>query len=80
VSHLPEGQRNDLTSIYRSLKVEAIKLRLANDTLLTYLASVKATIKDFFELAFPEKAGNIYTNKGTHFTHDMRSMVLNTHF
>jgi hypothetical protein len=80
VSHLPESQRNDLTSIYRSLKVEAIKLRLANDTLLTYLSGVKATIKDFFELAFPDRAGKIYTSKGTHFSHDMRSMVLNTHF
>ena len=80
VAFLPENQRNDLTSIYRSLKHEAIKLRLANDTLMTYLSEVKATLKDFFELAFPERSGNMYTNQGTHHSHDMRSLVINASF
>jgi hypothetical protein len=80
VSLLPENQRNDLTSIYRSLKLEAIKLRMANDALMTYLNGIKATIKDFFDLAFPERAGKMYTKAGTHSSHDMRSMVLNRHF
>lgn len=80
VSILPENHRNDLTSIYRSLKIEALKLRMANDTLMTYLSGVKATLKDFFELAFPERSGKTYTNQGTHLSHDMRSMILNTHF
>ena len=80
VSILPESQRNDLTSIYRSLKIEALKLRMANDVLMTYLSGVKATLKDFFELAFPERGGKMYTNQGTHLSHDMRSMVLNTRF
>jgi len=80
VSMLPENQRNDLTSIYRSLKLEAIKLRLANDTLMTYLSGIKTTLKDFFDLAFPDRAGKMYTKQGTHFSHDMRSMVLNSRF
>jgi len=80
VSLLPENQRNDLTSIYRSLKVESIKLRMANDALMTYLAGVKTTLKDFFDLAFPERAGKMYTNRGTHSSNDMRSMVLNRRF
>lgn len=80
VSILPENQRNELTSIYRSLKIEALKLRTANETLMTYLASVKAALKDFFDLAFPDRGGKIYTNQGTHLSHDMRSMVLNTRF
>ena len=80
VSILPESERNDLTSIYRSLKIEALKLRMSNDTLMTYLAGIKSTLKDFFELAFPERSGKMYTNQGTHLSHDMRSMVLNTRF
>ncbi|MDR2964889.1 MAG: hypothetical protein LBU88_03840 [Treponema sp.] len=80
VSALPEEQRNDLTAIYRSLKIEALKLRMANDTLMTYLIGVKATLKDFFDLAFPERAGKLYTNYGTQVSHDMRSMVLNAQF
>jgi hypothetical protein len=80
VSILPESQRNDLTSIYRSLKIEALKLRMANETLMTYLAGIKAALKDFFEMAFPDRGGKMYTNQGTHLSHDMRSMVLNTRF
>ena len=80
VSFLPENQRNELTSIYRSLKVEALKLRMANDTLMTYLSGIQATLKEFFELAFPDRGGKMYTNNGTQFSHDMRSIVLNTQF
>ena len=80
VSVLPDDQRNDLTSIYRSLKLEALKLRMANDTLMIYLEGVKATLKDFFDFAFPDRGGKMYTNQGTHLSHDMRSMVLNTRF
>ena len=80
VSLLPEEQRNDLTSIYRSLKHEALKLRIANEALVTYLNGVKATLKEFFDLAFPERGGNMYTKTGSHFSNDMRSMVLNRSF
>jgi hypothetical protein len=80
VSMLPENQRIDLTSIYRSLKLEAIKLQMANETLMTYIAGVKTTLKDFFDLAFPERAGKMYTNRGIHSAHDMRSMVFNSRF
>ena len=80
VSFLPENQRNELTSIYRSLKIEALKLRMANDALMTYLSGIQATLKEFFELAFPDRGGKMYTNNGTQFSHDMRSIVLNTQF
>jgi hypothetical protein len=80
VCMLPENQRNDLTSIYRSLKLESIKLRMANEALMSYLAGIKTTLKDFFDLAFPERAGKIYTNRGTHSLNDMSSIVLNRRF
>jgi hypothetical protein len=77
---LPVNQRNDLTSIYRSLKIEAIKLRMANDSLSAYLSGITSALKDFFDLAFIERGGKMYTKNGTHFSHDMRSMVLNKSF
>jgi len=80
IEMLPESERNDLTSIYRSLKLEATKLRMANEALMTYLNTVKSTLKDFFDLAFPERGGNMYTKTGSHFSNDMRSMVLNKSF
>ena len=79
-SFLPESMRSDLTTIYRSLKMEALKLRLANEALMTYMAGIKSTLSEFFSLAFPERAGKLYTPRGTHFSHDMRSMVLNQSF
>ncbi|MCL2765715.1 MAG: hypothetical protein FWD40_10635 [Treponema sp.] len=80
VTMLPANQRNDLTSIYRSLKLEAIKLKMANEALLSYINGIKSTLKDFFDLAFIERGGKMYTKNGTHFSHDMSSMVLNRSF
>ena len=77
---LPENQRNDLTSIYRSLKLDTLKLHMASEAFMTYLAGIKSTLKEFFECAFPERAGKMYTRDGTHLSHDMRSMVLNRSF
>ena len=80
VSHLPENQRDDLTSIYHSLKMESIKLKMANETLMTYLNEIKMTLREFVNLAFAERGGKTYTKDGMHFSHDMSSMVLNQSF
>ena len=79
-SLLPENQRNELTSIYRGLKIEAMKLRIANEALTTYLAGIKSTLKDFFDIVFPERAGKMYTPQGIHLSQDMRSMVVSRSF
>ena len=70
-------QRNELGEIYRSLKFEALKLRLANEALLEYLNETRATMAGFFEMAFPDRGGKMYTPRGIPVSHDMRSMVLN---
>ena len=80
VSLLPENHRDDLTSIYRSLKLDALKLRIANEAFMTYLVGIKSTLKEFFDNVFPDRAGKMYTKDGTHLLHDMRSMVLNQSF
>jgi hypothetical protein len=80
VSLLPENQRNELTSIYRSLKQESVKLRMENEMLFAYLSGIKSTLKDFFDLAFPEHGGKMYTREGMHFSNDMHSMFLNRSF
>jgi len=77
---LPENQRNDLTSIYRGLKLEAHKLKLANESLSAYVNTIRSTLRDFLDLALIERGGKMYTKDGTHFSHDMRSMVLNQSF
>ena len=70
-------QRSELGDIYRSLKLEALKLRLANDALLKYLNEFKTTMNGFFEMAFPDRGGKMYTPWGKPVSHDMRSLVVN---
>jgi hypothetical protein len=71
------SERAEIGEIYRGLKLEALKLRLANDAMLEYLGEIRTTMTGFFELAFPDRGGKIYTPRGTPVSHDMRSMVLN---
>jgi hypothetical protein len=47
---------------------------------MSYLSGARATMAGFFELAFPDRGGRIYTPSGTPISHDMRSMVLNRRF
>lgn len=76
-ARLPPAERNELTAIYRSLKLAALKLRVSNDTLMRYLGGARATLEGFFELVFPDRGGRVYTMRGTPIHQDMRSMVLN---
>jgi hypothetical protein len=79
-ARLPAEQRGELTAMYRSLKLESLKLRQSGEALTAYLADARATIAGFFEAAFPDRGGRIYTARGTPVSHDMRSMVLNRAF
>ena len=79
-AQLPAGQRNEITEIYRSLKLEALKVQVSGDVLLGYIAGVRSTMAGFFEIAFPDRSGKIYTPHGVPLSHDMRSMVLNQCF
>ena len=75
-----ERIRDELTAIYRSLKLEAMKLKIANETLFVYLGEIKSTLNDFFSLAFPERCGKMYTKTGNHFSNELNSMVLSRSF
>ena len=77
---LPEEQRGELSAIYRSLKLETLRVRMAGETLMGYIAGARAAMAGFFEIAFPGRGGKIYTPYGTPVSHDMRSMVLNQRF
>jgi hypothetical protein len=77
---LPAQQRGELAEIYRNLKLETLKVRVAGETIMNFIAGARATVAGFFEIAFPDRRGKIYTPYGTPVSHDMRSMVLNRSF
>jgi hypothetical protein len=79
-AHLPPEQRAELTAIYRSLKMETLRVQVAGESLMEYIAEARATIAGFFEIAFPDRGGKMYTPHGVPVSHDMRSVVLNRAF
>jgi hypothetical protein len=80
ISTLPEPERKELTDLYRQLKMAGLRVRIANDNLLAYLAEVKTTMSGFIEAAFPDRKGRVYSRSGAVVPADMRSMVLNRSF
>ena len=79
-AQLPPEQRAELTAIYRNLKLETLQVRTAGEALMTYITEVRVVLAGFFEVAFPDRGGKIYTPHGMSISHDMRSMILNRSF
>jgi len=79
-ARLPAKERAELTEIYRSLKFETLRVRMSGEALMTYITEVRVVLAGFFEVAFPDRSGKIYSPHGRSVSHDMRSMVLNRSF
>lgn len=79
-SKLPPFDRKELTSLYRRLKLDSLKVRLANDTLMQYLNNARSTVSSFLEAAFPDRRGRMYSKRGMHVHSEMRSIVLDRSF
>ncbi|MDR1399091.1 MAG: hypothetical protein LBJ41_04135 [Treponema sp.] len=79
-SHLPETERRQFTDLYRGLRLRAMKLRAASDSLLLYLNEAKTTVDGFVNAAFPERKSKLYSRRGMQIATDMRCMVLNRVF
>ncbi|MDR1099136.1 MAG: hypothetical protein LBL28_01510 [Treponema sp.] len=80
VSCFSPEPRNELTGMYRDLKLETMKVRMSNEALVRYLAGAKIMMTGFLEAVFPDRAGRLYTPQGTQAAADMRSVVFNRHF
>jgi hypothetical protein len=80
ISRFSENSRKELTELYRTLKLETLKIRIANDALLRYLNEGRAVIASFLEAAFPDRKGKLYSRLGKQIQADMRSMVVNCRF
>jgi hypothetical protein len=79
-ARLPEHERNELTALYRQLKVQTLQIRLANDTLMDYIKETKNAISGILENAYPDRKGKIYSRNGAEREADMKSVVLNHSF
>ena len=79
-SRLPETERRQFADLYRGLRLRAMKLRVASDSLLLYLDEAKTTVDGFVNAAFPERKSKLYSRRGMQIATDMRCMVLNRVF
>ena len=80
VSQIPADKRNELTEIFRNLKLETLRVQITGEAIMGFISGARATMAGFFEIAFPDRKGKIYTPHGKPVSHDMRSMVLNRSF
>ena len=79
-ARFPAEQRDELTAIYRSLKLETLRVQTSGEAIMSFITGARAALSGFFEIVFPDRGGKIYTPHGKPVTHDMRSMVLNRAF
>jgi hypothetical protein len=76
IAGLPAERRSRFTECYRQIKMHLFRIKLANESLLAYIAEARSTVGDFLEAAFPDRKGRLYSRQGAHVHSDMRSMVL----
>jgi hypothetical protein len=77
VARLPEAERQELSELYRCIKMRTVKVRLANDAITDYLSETQAVVSGFLEAVFPDRRGRIYSRQGTQVAPDMRGVALN---
>jgi hypothetical protein len=80
IARFPAKQRRELSEIYRNLKLETMRVQISGEAIMEFITGARATIASFFEIAFPDRGGKMYTPYGRPVSHDMRSMVLNHRF
>jgi hypothetical protein len=76
---LPENERRELSGLYRTLKMETLKIRALNENFLSYLYEAKTMAAAYMDAVFPARGGKVYTRKGGEAARELKSMVLNSH-
>jgi hypothetical protein len=80
ISELPDGQRMELSRLYRELKMETMKMRALNETFMVYLNEAKNLAAAYLETVCPARGGKLYTRKGRKVTQDLRSIIINNRY
>nr|AGS53532.1 hypothetical protein [uncultured bacterium contig00062] len=77
---LPVEERQELSRLYRELKMETLKMRALNETFLAYLNEAKNLAAAYLEAVCPARGGKLYTRKGGRASQDLKSIVFNNRF
>ena len=77
---LPKREQEEISGLYRKLKMITLQIRIANDTLMEYLREAKTAVSGLLERAYPDRRGKMYSRKGIEREADMRSVMVNRNF
>ena len=77
---LPKNAQEEMSGLYRKLKMITLQIRISNDTLMEYIREARAAVSGFLERAYPERRGKMYSRKGIEREADMRSVMVNRSF
>ena len=80
IAHLPTEESRELSRLYRELKMETLKMKSLNESLLTYINEAKTMAASYLDAVCPARAGKLYTRKGHRVSQDLKSMVFNNQF
>ena len=76
-ARLPEKEKEEMSSLYRKLKMITLQIRISNDTLMEYLREAKSVVSGLLERAYPDRRGKMYSRNGIEREVDMRSVMVN---
>ena len=77
VVRLPKEEQEEISGLYRKLKMITLQIRIANDTLMEYLREAKSAVSGLLERAYPDRRGKMYSREGAEREADMRSVMVN---
>jgi len=76
-SRLPKSEKEEISQLYRKLKMITLQIRISNDTLMEYLREAKSAVSGVLERAYPDRRGKMYSREGVEREADMRSVMIN---
>ena len=79
-ARLPKKEQEEISALYRKLKMLTLQIKISNDTLMEYLREAKSAVSSFLEKAYPDRRGKMYSHKGLEREADMRSVMVNRNF
>ena len=79
-AQLPKKEQEEISTLYRKLKMITLQIKIANDTLMEYLREAKTAVNGLLERAYPDRRGKMYSHRGTEREADMRSVMVNKNF
>ncbi|MCF7927991.1 MAG: hypothetical protein K9L68_03150 [Spirochaetales bacterium] len=70
-------QRNELTDLYRKLKMAVLSMKCETEAMDDYLKTTTDVVREMLGELYPYRKGRLYSRHGTAQNADSRSMVLN---